>query len=184
MLSACLAIGYQSPAPSHSTAEHGEEACAMPEIEGKVAAAPAKTFTKFGAEQKLGEAETVSVATVLTAPDQYDGKYVRMSGVVTSVCPKKGCWMRVSPTGSKPGDATVFLKFPDPDEGMYIPLEAVGHETVIEGTIKNGQMSEAAARHFKQDAGASAAEIEKIVGPQKQVMLKEPAVTIEGLKTN
>jgi hypothetical protein len=68
---------------------------------------------------------------------------------------------------------------------MYIPLEAVGKETVIEGTIKNGKLSQAAARHFKQDAGASAEEIEKIQGPQQQLMLAQPAVAIEGVaKTN
>ena len=170
---------------------HEDSVCEMPEIEAKVAATPAaepakpaKTFAKFGGEQKLSDAEAVPVSTVLASPEQYGGKYVRLTGVVSSVCPKKGCWMRVAPTGAKPGDSDVFIKFPDPPEGMYIPLEAVGHEAVIEGTIKNGTMSQAAARHFKQDAGASADEIEKITGPQKQVMLAQPAVAIEGVKNS
>ncbi|MBC8108845.1 MAG: DUF4920 domain-containing protein [Anaerolineae bacterium] len=185
-----LATGCASREQTTAQHAHEDEAvCAMPEIEGKVAAAPAtqpakpaKTFAKFGSEQKLSDAEAVPVSAVLASPDEYNGKYVRLTGVVTSVCPKKGCWMRVAADGAKPGDGNVFIKFPDPPEGMYIPLEAVGHEAVIEGTIKNGQMSQAAARHFKQDAGASAEEIEKVVGPQKQVMLAQPAVAIEGVK--
>ena len=193
LLTACsillLAAGCASRDQMASKSHSDEAVCAMPEIEGKVAAAPAtqpvkpaKTFAKFGGEQKLSDAEAVPVSAVLAAPDQYNGKYVRLTGVVSSVCPKKGCWMRVTPQGAKPGDGNVFIKFPDPPEGMYIPLEAVGHEAVIEGTIKNGQMSQAAARHFLQDAGAKQDQIEKVVGPQKQVMLGQPAVAIEGVK--
>ena len=185
---AALTIGCQTNGQKRVASSHADEAiCEMPEIEGKTAATPAapvtpaKSYAKFGAEQTLSDDKAITVAQLLAAPDQYEGKYVRVSGVVTSVCPKKGCWMRVAAAGAKPGAENVFIKFPDPPEGMYIPLEAVGHETIIEGKIKNGTLSQAQARHFKQDAGAPADEIEKVVGPQKQVMLAQPAVVIEGV---
>ena len=178
--SAALLIGgCATNTQTGKSTNHDESVCEMPAIEGTPTVA--KSFAKFGEEQKLAAADTVPVSSVLASPDQYEGKYVRMSGVVTAVCPKKGCWMRVASADAKPGDANVFIKFPDPPEGMYIPLEAVGHTTTIEGTVKNGTMSEAAARHFKQDAGASADEIAQVVGDQKQVMIAKPAVTIEGV---
>ena len=43
-------------------------------------------------------------------------------------------------------------------------------------------MSEAQARHLAQDAGASEAEINKIVGPQPQLRISGPAVTIDGVQ--
>jgi hypothetical protein len=43
-------------------------------------------------------------------------------------------------------------------------------------------MPERAARHFKEDAGAPREEIEKIIGPQKQVMIAGAVVAIEGVE--
>jgi len=48
--------------------------------------------------------------------------------------------------------------------------------------LKVGQMSEAAARHFAEDGGAPQAQIDKIVGPQPQLVLSGPVVAIEGIE--
>src|SRR5262245_39093358 len=77
----------------------------------KETASPKTTsVARFGADPKLSDAEAVPVATVLAAPADYNGKYVRVTGVVRSVCEKKGCWMRVAANDAKPGDADVFIK--------------------------------------------------------------------------
>ena len=62
-----------------------------------------------------------------------------------------------------------------------MPAEAVGQQVTVEGTLKQGTLSEKAARHFKEDAGAPQEEIEKIVGPQKQLLVSGAVVQIQGI---
>jgi hypothetical protein len=135
-------------------------------------------MTPYGEPMKLADADTIGVASVLAEPDQYAGKYVRVSGVVDSVCESKGCWMRI---GDGRMDDTLFIKFTCPVEGRLIPLEAVGHNAVVEGELKVEDQSEAEARHYAEDAGKSADEIAKIVGPQKIIRLASPAAKIEDM---
>jgi len=132
----------------------------------------------YGEPLKLNPLSTVSTAKVLSAPDDYNGKFVRVSGKVDSVCAARGCWMRLA--GPTPAD-TLFVKFTCPVEGRLIPMEAVGHDAVVEGTLNVKEIPESEARHYKEDAGASADEIAKIVGPQKQVSIQSPAARIIGL---
>lgn len=151
-------------------------------------AVTAKTVTVpvalYGGELKLSEADAVPAAKVVADPGQYKDKTVRITGKVASVCEKKGCWLRVVPNESVKGPSSgdIFIKFRDPPAGRLIPMEAVGHEVVIEGTLKEGKMSEAAARHFLEDGGASQEEIDKIVGPQPQLVVQGPVVAIEGIE--
>ena len=144
------------------------------------ALAPKQEVATYGAPLKLSDAEAVPASKVLANPDQYANQYVRVTGTVTDVCEKKGCWLRVA-SADAPKGPDIFIKFKDPAEGRIVPMEAVGKTVTVEGTLKVGQLSERAARHFKEDAGAPQAEIDKIVGPQKQLMLAGPAVAIEGV---
>jgi hypothetical protein len=140
-----------------------------------VAKATPLKYASFGAPMKLSDAETLTVDKVLANPREYDGKYVRVAGTVASVCPKKGCWMRLNNGQSA---QTLFVKFPDPAEGRLIPMDAVGKPAIAEGTLHVQEISEATARHYKQDAGASQEEIEKIVGPELQIAIKNGSAKI------
>jgi hypothetical protein len=140
-----------------------------------------KVVATYGPAQKLSAADEVPVSKVLASPEQYKDKYVRLTGKVSGVCPKRGCWIRVAGDANAQAGNDVFVKFRDPPEGRLIPMEAQGHDVTVEGTIKMGMMSEAMARHFKEDAGAPQEEIDKIVGPQKQIVIAGPAVAIEGI---
>jgi hypothetical protein len=137
----------------------------------------------FGKPQKLSDADAVPLAKVIADPQAYSNQYVRMTGVVSDVCPKKGCWVRVAASkDAKPGQPDVFIKFPDPPSGFYVPPDSVGKTATVEGTLKMGQMSERAARHFLEDKGAPQEEVEKIVGPQKQLTVAGASVAIEGVE--
>jgi len=135
-------------------------------------------YASYGTPMKLSEAQTVPVDQLLADAKQYEGKYVRVSGTVASVCPKKGCWMRL---GNDNTEQTLFVKFPDPEQGRLLPMEAVGKPAVAEGTLHVKQISEATARHYKQDANASQEEIEKIVGPQLQISITNGSAQVGGL---
>lgn len=140
----------------------------------------APVFADYGAAIKGAEgSEAVPVAKVLAAPADYNNKVVRISGKVIATCDHKGCWFTL---GDSAANDVIFIKFKDPAEGRIIPLEAPGHDAILEGEFVIGKMSEKFARHLKEEAGASEEELEKIVGPQKVYTVKNVAVRIYGVK--
>jgi hypothetical protein len=143
--------------------------CAMKEIE----------YADYGESQKMTEAETVPIADVMKSSEVYKGKFIRASGEIVSVCAMKGCWLRMAPNGDS--EESVFVKFTCPVEGRLIPVEAVGHEVVVEGTVEVEMMTEDEARHYAEDAGKSEEEIARIVGDQKVVRISSPAARVVGI---
>jgi len=82
----------------------------------------------FGAGVKL--AETTSIETILAEPKKFAGQTVRVQGMVTDVCPKRGCWFEMA--GTKPGQK---LRFKVTDGDMVFPPDAKGKTAVAEGVI-------------------------------------------------
>lgn len=135
-----------------------------------------KNWTAFGQKISAGKGPAVSAEEVLTNLARYDGKTLRVSGKVSAVCARKGCWIRLA--GPSSGE-TLFVKFTCPVGGRLVPMSAVGREALVQGTLQVTEISQADARHYKEDAGASPAEIAKIVGPQRIITMKAPAATID-----
>lgn len=85
--------------------------------------------TVYGKGVTLDEA--VAIATLLEQPGQWIGKPVRVDGVVTGVCAKRGCWIQVTDPASGKG---VRLKVED---GVIVfPPETVGHRVSAEGVFE------------------------------------------------
>jgi hypothetical protein len=140
-------------------------------------AAPQALVATFGEPSPAASsAPLVPVEELQANIARYDGKPLRVTGKVSEVCAKKGCWLTLGGTGEP-----LFVKFTCPVGDRLIPAGAVGKEAVVEGTVKVVQISERQARHFKEDAGAPAEEIAKIVGPQKQYIVASPSARITGL---
>ena len=72
-------------------------------------------YESFGAG--VESLQGVAAAEVLANPAKYDGKEVRVTGDIHSVCVKKGCWMRI---GSELETATHRLSA----QGMTLTGEA------------------------------------------------------------
>jgi len=94
-----------------------------------VAATPAfPAETKYGAG--VGKGPVVRVSDLMASPDSYVGKTVKIEGLVTAVCPKRGCWMELA---SDKEFQTVKVKV---DDGvMVFPLDAEGKEATAEGVF-------------------------------------------------
>ena len=128
-----------------------------------VAAAPAVTSssatipegTKFGAGVTL--TDTVPVDAILADPNAYKGKTVRVEGMVTDVCPKRGCWMELS--GSAPGQK---LKFKVTDGEMVFPMDAKGKVAIAQGEVA---VRELTLEETKQNAEYEAKEYGKAYDP-------------------
>lgn len=128
----------------------------------------------------IGESlEQVELASVLRTPEQFSGRTIEIRGEVVDVCQKKGCWLRMAPTGSGEKDG-VFVKFTCPIDGeRLIPMNAMGQPVRVEGTLVVETISEAERRHYASDAGKSAAEIDQIVGSATQVRIASGAAHVE-----
>ena len=71
------------------------------------------------------------IADLLQHPEAYDGKTVRVDGVITGVCKKRGCWVQVTDPDTGKG---VRIKVED---GVIVfPLESMGHHASAQGTFR------------------------------------------------
>ena len=96
-----------------------------------IAAVPAAAgdTTSYGDGVTLKEAVTID--TLLANPDDYIGRTVRVDGVITGVCKKRGCWMQVTDPDSGNG---VRIKVED---GVIVfPYTSMGNEASAEGVFE------------------------------------------------
>lgn len=85
--------------------------------------------TSYGEGVTIDEA--IPIATLLSQPDRYVGAKVRVDGVITGVCAKRGCWMQVTDPETGQG---VRVKVED---GVIVfPYESMGHRAAAEGTLE------------------------------------------------
>lgn len=142
----------------------------------------APKMTTFGQPVMDEKLQQVELATVLADPQQFEGRPIEIRGEVVDVCQRKGCWLRMAPSGSGDKDG-VFVKFTCPIDGeRLIPMTAVGQSVMVEGTLIVETISEAERRHYASDAGASDEEMRKIVGPTTQVRVASGAAHVEGIE--
>jgi len=110
--------------------------------------------TLYGAGVSL--TESIPVSELVENVDDYLGQTVRVEGLVTGVCAKRGCWMTVTDPESGKG---VRIKVED---GVIVfPMEAMGHKTAAEGVFEVvGPAGEhaAAAKHAERGENAKQTE--------------------------
>lgn len=106
-------------------------------------AAASPAGTSYGAGVKL--AESTAMADILKDPAAYQGKTVRIEGMISDVCPKRGCWMELA--GDVPGQK---LRFKVEDGDMVFPLEAKGQYAVAEGVVAVNELSLEASREYAE----------------------------------
>lgn len=115
--------------------------------EGAVAKAEG---THYGAELK--GADAVTIAQVMDDPKSFEDKFVRVEGMVTDVCTKRGCWFEMA--GDRPG---MKMRFKVRDGDMVFPPSAKGKKAVAEGTVSVRTLTLEQTRkfeaHMAQDAG-------------------------------
>ncbi len=115
----------------------------------------ASTATR-GAET-FGTAPTVSEVTpipqLLAKPADFQGKTVRVEGVVTGVCTMMGCWMALAPTDAPKGQA-ILIKV---DDGVIVfPASARGKRATAQGVVErvgaaDAEGQEAAREHAEHE---------------------------------
>ena len=93
----------------------------------------APVFAKDGAK-KFGSDLTIQdktqISNILEKPDDFVGKRVLVTGLVTDVCATRGCWLELS---SDKEQQTIRVKVNDGE--IVFPMEAKGHNAVVEGEV-------------------------------------------------
>lgn len=145
-----LAACDKGPKPGEANAAPAAPAVAAAPAATTPGAAPAATTppagTTFGAGVKL--AEVTPIDTILADPKAYQGKTVRVEGMITDVCPKRGCWFDLA--GGGPGKK---LKFKVTDGEMVFPADAKGRYAVAEGVVAVRDLSiEESKQHAEYQA--------------------------------
>ena len=109
----------------------------------------------FGAGVSV--AEVTPIATLLERPASFDGRTVRLEGVVTSVCTAMGCWMALA-ASDKPAGPTMLIQV-EHDGAIVFLVSAKGHRAAAQGQLerigKSGEGREAASELAAQQGGKS-----------------------------
>jgi hypothetical protein len=78
--------------------------------------------------------ETTRIADILSEPDAYIGKTVRVEGGVLDVCPRKGCWMEI-------GDEGESIRIKVEDDVIVFPAAAKGGVATAQGEVEAIEMT-------------------------------------------
>lgn len=99
-------------------------------------------------------------------------KDMKVTGTVTLVCQKKGCFMNLA----MPNGETMFVNFKDYE--FFMPKDIAGKKVVIDGFAERKVTSVEDLKHFAEDAKKSEEEIAKITKPKKEIVFEAKGVVI------
>lgn len=89
-----------------------------------------------------------------------DSIQLQIEAPINEVCAKKGCFMVLDLGQGE--TARVTFK----DYGFFVPKDAAGRETIINGWAHKKETSVAKLQHYAEDAGKSPEEIASITEPE------------------
>jgi len=113
--------------------------------------------TPAGEGEKYGEGltgkEVVAIAELMTDPDAYVGKTIRVEGKITDVCPRMGCWIQISESEN------ASIKFKVKDGVIVFKPEIKGKVVIAEGVFTRIDMTRdeaiGYAEHLAEEKGES-----------------------------
>lgn len=97
----------------------------------------------FGKEISI--TEVTKISDILADPEAYVGKTVLIEGEVLDVCKMAGCWMELQ--SDNEGDK---IKVKVKDGEIVFPVEAVGKNALVEGTVYVIDLTEEEAREYME----------------------------------
>lgn len=133
---------------------------------------PADAGTVFGQATTAENAISVDeLYAIMNSKKEQKEMTVKLKGVVTQVCEKEGCWIKVkSPNGSM----MVKMK----DHKFLVPLVLNGKTIVIDGIADEKLTSVEQLRHFAEDAGKSKEEIARITEAKKEIVVQAKGILV------
>ena len=114
----------------------------------------------------------IDLNAISTAMQDKSKMDMKVRGVVTEVCPKKGCWMTMKLSNGD--DMRVTFK----DYKIFVPKDLAGKEVILDGFAFTDTTTVEKQRHYAEDAGKSAAEIAKITTAKKDLAFEAKGVVV------
>ena len=118
------------------------------------------------------EGDTVEVGAVMADPAAFDGKQLTIHGSIADICKHQGCWARVGD-----GQQKLFVKMAD--HAFLLPTDCEGRDVTVAGQLRIKVQSVEELRHYAEDAGKSAEEINKITEPKRVVEFIASGVALQ-----
>jgi hypothetical protein len=103
-----------------------------------------------------------------------DSLPAKVSGKVSEVCQKKGCWMTL--VSDQPGQPEMRVTFKD--YAFFMPKDLAGRHVVVDGYAYVETTPVDELRHYAEDAGKSKEEIAAITEPKREVSFEASGVLI------
>jgi len=136
------------------------------------AAAPLPPGVKsFG--KRITEEGAQPLAELPKLMEKSDSVRVKLVGQIDDVCQVKGCWMDLPQADGKP------MKVRFKDYAFFVPKDAKGKTTVVEGWAYRYKVDVDELRHYAEDAGKSKEEIAAITKPEEAVAFEAEGVLIK-----
>ena len=131
-------------------------------------------YTSFGNAIIADDAiKASSMATHFKSMTVGDSINSKMIAKVNSVCQAKGCWM----TLNLGDEQEVMVKFKD--YGFFMPKDISGKEVIVNGKAYVKEVSVKEQRHYAEDAGKNAEEIEKITEVKRTYSFEADGVLLK-----
>lgn len=97
---------------------------------------------------------------------------VVVKGVVTGVCPKKGCWVTIETENG----SSFFVKMKD--YAFFVPTALKGKIVVLEGDAVQKMTSVEELKHYAKDAKKSKDEINAITSPKEEIRFMASGIKV------
>ena len=97
----------------------------------------------------LSDAPIYSVEDILSSPRNNIGNSILINGVISEVCPMRGCWIQVKDNNSQ---QSIRVKVTDGD--IVFPLSSKGKNIIAEGEFSKLVLSEKQAKSWKAHLAA------------------------------
>jgi len=85
------------------------------------------------------------LAQIAADPTRYEGEEIRTEGEIQRVCQKRGCWLELADSSG----SRVFV--PMAGHAFVVPMDSIGEQALIEGTVRRRERSDAEREHLKSD---------------------------------
>lgn len=144
-----VALAFAIPSLAQEMKKHGmmDEGKPKATEKDKTEAIPADGYLRRGAP--LGSSEKVSLAAVISSPDKYADKMVRVEGVIVRSCKSEGCWLELAP-----GEDVKSIRVSMKDHAFFVPLSSAGASAKVEGKVKIKNLSAEQVKHLVEEDGA------------------------------
>ena len=94
--------------------------------------------------EALSDGYIFSVEELLSVPEKNVGNSILINGVISEVCPMRGCWIQIKDNNSKES-----IRIKVADGAIVFPLSSKGKNIIAEGQFSKLVLSEKKAKNWK-----------------------------------